>query len=94
MSDTATLEPATEQATKSPPPVERIRVGRVSASVWARPQEDGSTFYGVSFERRYCDSKGQWHSTHSYGELDLLALAKAADLAHARILALQQGTGS
>lgn len=67
------------------PPVAKVRVGLITASIWERDTDVG-TFYSVSFERRYRDAEGNWASSHSYDAQDLLALAKAADLAHTRIL--------
>jgi hypothetical protein len=69
------------------PPVDKIRLGRIIASIWERSTEKGR-FYSVSFERRYKDAAGQYQTTHNYDTRDLLALAKAADLAHTRIIAL------
>lgn len=70
---------------KAAPPVAKVRVGLVSASVWENASEKG-THYSVTFERRYRDEKGNWHSTNGYGVQDLLALAKCADLAHTKII--------
>ncbi|MCC7482957.1 MAG: hypothetical protein IT541_15675 [Hyphomicrobiales bacterium] len=70
------------------PPVARLRIGLIAASIWERDTENGS-FYSVTFERRYKDSEGEWQSTHSYNADDLLVLAKLADQAHSRILELQ-----
>lgn len=68
------------------PPVAKLRAGLITASIWERSSEKNGTFYAVTFERRYRDAEGNWHSSHSYDELDLLALAKLADLAHTRII--------
>ena len=70
------------------PPVAKLRVGLISGSIWERESENGS-FYAVSFERRYRDGDGNWKSSHSYDTGDLLALSKLADLAHSKILELQ-----
>jgi len=78
----------TTTAEKANPPIAKIRVGLITASIWERPSESG-TFYSVSFERRYRDSDGNWQTTHSYDTGDLLALAKAADLAHSKIVEAQ-----
>jgi len=78
----------TSTTAKAQPPVAKIRVGLVTASIWER-QGDAGTFYTVSFERRYRDSEGQWQTAHSYDASDLLALAKAADLAHSKIIEAQ-----
>ena len=62
----------------------RIRVGRITATIWERKGEKGA-FYAVSFDRRYRDSEGNWKSSSSFDANDLPMLSKAADLAHARI---------
>lgn len=68
-------------------PVDKIRVGLITASIWERSAPQGR-FYSVSFERRYKDAAGQYQTTHSYDTRDLLTLAKVADLAHTRIIEL------
>lgn len=70
---------------KASPPVAKLRVGLISASIWENATEKG-THYSVTFDRRYQDDKGAWHSTNGYGVRDLLALAKCADLAHTKIV--------
>jgi hypothetical protein len=85
MSTKTKSKSATEAAK---PPVAKVRVGLISASIWERGSEQG-TFYAVTFERRYRDKDGNFNSSHSYDAPDLLVLAKVADLAHTKILALQ-----
>ncbi len=75
------------QAEAAKPPVAKVRVGLVTASIWERSTENG-TFHNVTFERRYRDADGNWKSSHGYDTLDLLVLAKVADLAHSKILEL------
>ena len=70
------------------PPIAKIKVGLVSASIWENKGKKATT-YSVTFDRRYRDSESAWHSTSSYNAGDLLELAKAADLAHTKILELQ-----
>lgn len=70
---------------KAAPPVAKIRVGLITASIWERATETG-TFYNVTFDRRYKDSEGNWKSANGFDTHDLLALAKCADLAHTEIL--------
>jgi hypothetical protein len=70
------------------PPVAKLRLGLINASIWDRTTDNG-TFHSVTFERRYRDSKGNWHSTHSYDASDLLTLSKLADQAHTEINRLQ-----
>jgi len=72
-----------ETETKKPP-VGKVRVGSVTASIWENTK-DGKTFYNVTFERRY-KAGDEWKSSDSYGAGDLLELAKAADRAHSQIL--------
>jgi hypothetical protein len=79
-----------ETAEPKKAPVGKVRVGLITASVWENPTEKG-TFYNVTFERRYKDAQGNWQSSHSYGESDLLELAKAADLAHTEIINHRNG---
>lgn len=75
------------QEAANQPPVDKIRLGMITASIWERSTEKGR-FYSVSFERRYKDAAGQYQTTHNYDTRDLLVLAKAADLAHTRITEL------
>jgi hypothetical protein len=85
MTKTATAAQANEPAN---PPVAKIRVGLITASIWGRQTEKGR-FFAVSFERRYKTQQGEWQTSHSYDPGDLLELAKAADLAHTKILELR-----
>ena len=82
----------TQSTETAKPPVAKLRVGLLNASIWERVTDNG-TFHSVSFERRYRDAQGNWQSTHSYGSDDLLALAKLADQAHTQIAALQANGG-
>ena len=71
------------------PPVAKLRIGLLSASIWERTLENG-TFYSVTFERRYRDGKGDWHSTQSFDKSNLLTLAKLADQADSEIMRLSK----
>ena len=79
-----------EAAETKNPPVGKVRVGLITASIWANETDKG-TFHNVTFERRYKDAQGNWQSSHSYNADDLLALAKAADLAHTKIVEARNG---
>jgi hypothetical protein len=72
------------------PPIAKLRLGLINANIWER-STDNSVFYSVSFERRYKDSKGEWHSTTSYNPDDLLVLAKLADQVHSEIAKIRAG---
>ena len=73
----------TDTEIKNKPPVAKIRIGNVHATVWKN-----GDFYSAQFERRYQDKDEKWQTSHSFGPADLLPLAKAADRAHDAILAL------
>ena len=80
----------TETAETKNGPFGKISVGLINASIWKNTTDKG-TFYNVTFENRYRDSEGNWKSGHSYAAGDLLAVAKAADLAHSKIIELRAG---
>ena len=79
---------ATKTATKSKsetkPPVAKLRLGLIQATIWERTTDKG-TFHSVTFERRYRDAKGEWHSSQSFDKGHLLTLAKLADQADTEI---------
>ena len=68
-------------------PVAKLRIGLLSASIWERITDNG-TFFSVTFERRYRDANGDWHSTQSFDKSNLLSLAKLADQADSEIARL------
>jgi hypothetical protein len=67
-------------------PVETVRYGTISASIW-RNETDNGTWFNVTFSRSYNDGK-EWKHTDSFGRDDLLTLAKVANEAHTRIYQL------
>jgi hypothetical protein len=82
---------ATDSTPSANRPVEKVRIGNITASIWSNPGEKGE-FHTVTFERSYKDGQ-EWKTSHNYSQNDLLELAKAADKAHDKILALRQGRG-
>ena len=70
-------------------PVERLRIGRISASVFENEGKNG-VFHSVRFERRYQDQDEKWQSSGSFNFDDLLILGKLADQAHDAILVLKK----
>ena len=80
-----------EPAETKNPPVAKVRVGLITGSIWENKTDKGN-FYNVTFERRYKDGD-QWKSSHSYNADDLLALAKAADLANTKIVEARNADG-
>ena len=69
-------------------PVAEVRINTVKGTVWANEVETG-TRYNVVFGKLY-RQEDQWKTTSSFGRDDLLTLAKVVDLAHTRILKLQE----
>ena len=61
-------------------PVHRIRLSTISAAVFKNTTADGKDFYNTQFDRSYKDGD-EWKHTKSFGHIDLLILAKVADLA-------------
>ncbi len=58
-------------------PLTSLRLGDVSASVWARDHQvkgEMTRFYSVTFERAYKDSTGKYCYTRSFNPDDLGAL--------------------
>ena len=75
-------------------PVDELRVGRVKAKIWGNETRNG-TLHNVTFSKLYVvtteengKEKKQWRESSSFSQEDLLGLAKAADQAFDRILAL------
>jgi len=69
-------------------PVERIRVSFVTVNIWRCPDDHGRS-YVATVERCYQVNPDRPRPIHDYDGLLLLALVKAAKLAHARITELQ-----
>ena len=89
MANTTSKKTKTGESAK--PPVFKLRDHALNVAGWERTTLDGKTFYNVTFERRYRDAEGNWKSSHSYNADDLLSLAKAADLAHTKIVETPRG---
>ncbi len=68
-------------------PVDHIRLGNISASIW-RNDTDSGTIYNATFQRSYKDGD-DWKNSESFGRDDLLVLTKVADQANSRIYELQ-----
>ena len=85
MATNTSKKPKTGESAK--PPVAKLRIGLISARIWERTTDNG-TFHNVTFERRYRDAKGEWHSTQSFDKSNLLSLAKLVDQADTEIARL------
>jgi hypothetical protein len=69
-------------------PIARINQSPITASIWHNEQ-DGRSFYSVSFQRSFKTETGEWQYSHSFGPRDLLLLAKVADQSHSEICRLR-----
>ncbi len=74
-------------ATQTQKPVDHIRLGNISASIW-RNETDNGAIYNATIQRSYKDGD-DWKNTESFGRDDLLTVAKVADQANSRIFELQ-----
>ena len=66
-------------------PIDRIRLGRISAAIWKQTADDGRSFYNFSLERTYKDNDGNFQSSSSFALSDALVVAKVANQADTRI---------
>jgi len=57
-------------------PIFKFKIGLITATIW-----DNDGFYSVDMSRSYKTNEGEWRSTSSYSQSDLLNLAKCAERA-------------
>lgn len=69
-------------------PIETIRDGKLSASIWQNNSENG-LFYSVTFERVYTGDDEKPHSANSFSGSDLLRISHLAAKAYDRCQALR-----
>lgn len=69
-------------------PIHRIRLSTISAAVFKNTSSDGKTYFNAQFDRSYKDGD-EWKHTKSFGQNDLLNLAKVADLTHSWMIEQQ-----
>lgn len=82
---------AKQNTTTGNRPVHTVRVGSIKAAIWENQSED-KTRLSVTFSRGYKTDEG-WKDTASFGDRDLLVLAKVADLAFEWIHATEERLG-
>jgi hypothetical protein len=71
-------------------PAHEIRLGRIKATIWANPQENGVR-YTATCCRLYKDEENKWRSSDSFGREDVPLLCKVLDLAHTWMYQEQEG---
>jgi hypothetical protein len=75
----------TANAKPAQKPVHKIPAGSLEVAIWLREGEKGP-FYSVTARRRYKQGE-EWKDSDSYGEDDLLRLAKLIEEADSWIVA-------
>jgi hypothetical protein len=73
---------------KAKKPAYKLRDGAIEVVIWRNEGEKGA-WYSVTATRSFKQGE-EWKQTESFGQDDLLALAKLLDLAHTWILTQQQ----
>ena len=61
-------------------PIHKVKIGSIRAAVWANEGKNG-TWHNVTVTRTYREGE-ELRDTTSFSPADLLAVAKAADMAH------------
>lgn len=69
-------------------PIETVRDGKLSASIWQNPSQNG-IFYSVTFERVYTGEDEKPASASSFSGTDLLRISHLAAKAYDRCQALR-----
>ena len=71
-------------------PLDKIKDGMISATIWQNETDEGKTRYSVSIARSYTDTNDQWHETNSFSTLELLIVSRLAQKAYDRIAVLKE----
>lgn len=70
-------------------PVETLRESNLNAKIWENEHDKGVN-YKTTFSRSYQDQDGQWNTTNSFGEKDLLPLMNLAGRSHDAVRELRE----
>ena len=68
------------------PPVDKVRMGTITASIWENPTKHG-VMHTVTLENRYFDGT-DWKPAKNFSRDDLPVAAKVLDLTHTKIYEL------
>lgn len=67
----------------SNPPIHRLRLAGLTASIWQNPAKNQDTpYYTTTLSRAYKDKDDEWQQVQNFRQQDLLALSKLANQAH------------
>ena len=69
-------------------PAAKVTMYPITAAIWRNETAKGSA-YSVTIQRSYRNAEGEWKSSDSLNESDLLLAAKVLDLAHTEISKLR-----
>ena len=69
-------------------PAAKVTLYPITAAIWRNDTAKGSA-YSVTVQRSYKNAEGEWKSSDSLNEGDLLLAAKVLDLAHTEISKLR-----
>ena len=70
-------------------PIETLRDGALTATIWANQSSEGKTFHSVTFGRTYTDDAGNVKNADSFSGSDLLKIARLSGQAYDRIIELR-----
>jgi len=70
-------------------PVDTLRDGSISATIWKNDTKDGH-FYSVNFSRVYTDDKEKAQNSDSFSGTQLLKISVLAEKAYAFIAELRE----
>ena len=79
---------ATTTTAKKAEPVDRIRVGRIEASIWENDGQNGK-WHAVTLSRTYQDAQGNLRNSDSFSGTDTLLAAEALRAAYYRMQELK-----
>lgn len=57
-------------------PILKLKSRGVCVSAWENKTPDGKTFYKITPDKMYLNENGEWKTTSSFGERDILILAE------------------
>lgn len=66
-------------------PLDKLKDGMISATIWQNQTEEGKARYSVTIARSYTDDDDKWHETNSFSTLELLMVSRLAGKAYDRI---------
>lgn len=71
-------------------PVDTLRDGQISASIWKHQSEKDNTYYTTTYAKNYRDENGEYQTSHSFYGTDHLKLAELSKKAYQREKELYQ----